>query len=65
MGLNKEQRKSEQHWWITDFVEDAIIEANPNVDWTKVNVVKMVEKHSDEIMKTLTDVAKKIAEKEL
>jgi hypothetical protein len=25
----------------------------------------MVEKHSDEIMKTLTDVAKKIAEKEL
>ena len=61
MGLSLEQRRSTQEWWITDFVEDAIIDLRSDVDWTKRNVVKLVEKHKQEIIDKLKEVAGDIA----
>ena len=61
MGLSPGQRRAEQEWWITDFIEDAIIDLRPDVDWTKRNVVKLVEKHKQEIIDKLKEVAGDIA----
>ena len=61
MGLSKEQRRSEQEWWIKDFIEDGVMKLRPDIDWTQTNVSKLVEKHKQEIIDKLNEVAGDIA----
>lgn len=61
MGLSIGQRRSEQEWWIKDFIEDEVMKLRPDIDWTKHNVVKLVEKHKSEIIDKLNEVAGDIA----
>ena len=61
MGLSNGQRRSEQEWWIKDFIEDEVMKLRPDIDWTQTNVSKLVEKYQPEIIDKLKEVAGDIA----
>jgi len=62
MGLSREQRRSEQLWWITDLVEDLIVEKSPGFLGHHKNTNDLIKQHEPEILAELNRIADKVIE---
>lgn len=62
MGISAEQRRTEQLWWIRDFIEDMIIEKSPGFLEAHPNTEEFIKQYEPEILAVFRDIANKIIE---
>jgi len=62
MGISAGQRRTEQLWWIRDFIEDMIIEKSPGFLKAHPNTEEFIKQYEPEILAVFSDIANKIIE---
>ena len=62
MGISAGQRRTEQLWWIRDFIEDLIVEKSPGFLKAHPNTEEFVKQYEPEILAVFRDIANKIIE---
>lgn len=62
MGISTGQRRTEQLWWIRDFIEDLIVEKCPGFLGTHPDTDELIKQYEPEVLAVFSDIANKIIE---